>query len=327
VILPISGKPIAVIPSIGAHLMNTCWVDDIRTWSSPDYDDDGIGLLSSTLQEVVPTGGKIGLADGLESYVRMPLASLRSLEARLRDREIVSDNAITRRLRLIKSEAEIAKIAEAAKIGNRSFDRVAEFAETGTPLAQVFRDFQRVCLEEGADWVPYLAGAAGRGGYGDVISPANDQPLKIGDVMMLDTGLVWDGYFCDFDRNFSVGAPSSEVLSAHNQLIDATSAAFEIAKPGNLISDLFAAMQSVADPECNAGEAGRLGHGLGMQLTEWPSIISTDHTPLAPGMVLTLEPSVSLGNGRLMVHEENIVIREDEPTFLSVPDTRKMRVI
>ena len=42
VIVPVEGKPIAVIPSIGAALMHTTWIDDIRTWRAPDYVDDGI---------------------------------------------------------------------------------------------------------------------------------------------------------------------------------------------------------------------------------------------------------------------------------------------
>ena len=74
-------------------------------------------------------------------------------------------------------------------------------------------------------------------------------------------------------------------------------------------------------------EAGRLGHGLGMQLTEWPSIIPQDQTPLAPGMVLTLEPSVTLPSGKIMVHEENIVIRGGGAEFLSAVQDPNIRVI
>ena len=327
VVLPARGKPIAVIPSIGTHLMGQSWIDDIRTWPAPDYEDDGVSLLAGTLREVVPQIGKVGLADQLESHARLPLASLRNLETRLDGRAIVGDAAITRRLRLVKSKREIAKITEAVRIGTEAFDRVPEVACAGTPLSRVFRDFQRLCLEEGADWVPYLAGAADQGGYGDVISPATDAPLLQGDVLMLDTGLVWDGYFCDFDRNFSLGPPSAEVASAHARLIDATEAAFEIAKPGARICDLFHAMHAIADPDASASDAGRLGHGLGMQLTEWPSIIAADRTELVPGMVLTLEPSVALAPGRLMVHEENIVIRETGAEYLTEPQSRSIRVI
>ena len=53
VILPISGKPIAVIPSIGETSMRETWVEDIRTWSSPNPVDEGISLISNTLKEVL----------------------------------------------------------------------------------------------------------------------------------------------------------------------------------------------------------------------------------------------------------------------------------
>jgi len=95
---------------------------------------------------------------------------------------------------------------------------------------------------------------------------------------MLDTGLVWDGYFCDFDRNFALGTPFSEVAAAHDCLMQATQAGFDAARPGATMADLFHAMNDVVNPGKTGSDAGRLGHGLGMQLTEWPSIIPADHT-------------------------------------------------
>jgi Xaa-Pro aminopeptidase len=327
VIVPALGKPIAIIPSIGAHLMGQTWLDDIRTWQAPDYTDDGVSLLAGTLRDVTPDGTQIGLADQMESHARMPRADLKALEKSLGNRTITGDAAITRTLRQIKSEAEIEKIRCAAGIANRAFERVGEIAGLSTPLSKVFREFQALCLHEGADWVPYLAGAAAQGGYGDVISPATDKPLDAGDVLMLDTGLVWDGYFCDFDRNFSVGTPSQAAQTSHAKLIEATQSAFDIAKPGALISDLFHAMNTVTNPAGAVMEAGRLGHGLGMQLTEWPSIIAADHTVLRAGMVLTLEPSIEVSAGRIMVHEENIVIRETGAEYISQPQLRDIRTI
>ncbi|MEL7117589.1 MAG: M24 family metallopeptidase, partial [Pseudomonadota bacterium] len=231
---------------------------------------------------------------------------------------------ITRDLRMIKSVAELGKITQAVEIAGRAFARVGEVAAPGRALSDVFRRFQMLCLDEGADWVPYLAGAAGPDGYADVISPATDAPLAEGDVLMLDTGLVWDGYFCDYDRNFGIGSVGPEIRSAHAMLIEATEAAREIATPSVTMAELYRAMDRIL----NLGpEAGRLGHGLGMQLTEWPSILPFDHTPAAPGMVLTLEPYVATRDGHILVHEENIVIEEGGARYLSTPAAREIRLL
>ncbi|WP_299280970.1 Xaa-Pro peptidase family protein [uncultured Tateyamaria sp.] len=327
VIVPAQGQPIAVIPSIGAPLMAQSWLRDIRTWRSPDYSDDGVSLVADTIAEVVPKGGRIGVPSGPETHMRLPLESWAAIRAKLPDHSFGDDAQITKQIRMVKSTAEIAKIEAACAIGNAAFARVPEIAQAGVPLAQIFRAFQMLCLEEGADWVSYLAGGAGPGGYGDIIAPATDAPLRAGDVLMLDTGVVRDGYFCDFDRNWSIGPPASETQDAYARLLDASDAAFEMARPGATAADLFHAMDSVLTGGAGGSDAGRYGHGLGMQLTEWPSLIPQDQTVLEAGMVLTLEPGIEITLGRTLVHEENIVITETGARYLSTPALRDIPVI
>ncbi|MEC8564579.1 MAG: M24 family metallopeptidase, partial [Pseudomonadota bacterium] len=75
------------------------------------------------------------------------------------------------------------------------------------------------------------------------------------------------------------------------------------------------------------GEVGRLGHGLGMQLTEWPSHAPFDNTVLRENMVITLEPSLGYGDGMIMVHEENIVVGDGPPRLLSARAPRDLPII
>lgn len=317
VIIPAQGDPIAVIPAIGADLMSKTWISDIRTWDAPTPGDDGISLLTETLANLVPETGAIGLPMGLETHLRMPLADYLQLTQNLAPRRFVDATNTVQRTREIKSEAEIGKIRAACAVADRSFARISDYAAEGRTHAEVFRDFQRTLLDEGADWVSYTAGGAGQGGYGDVISPAQDVPLAAGDILMLDTGAVLDGYFCDFDRNFAIKRADDAAKRAYDQLYAATDHVLATLRPSHRASDVHAMFVDSLSMQGATPGGGRLGHGLGITLTEWPSFTPHDHTELRAGMVLTLEPGVEIAPGLFQVHEENIVLREDGPELLS----------
>jgi len=319
-VIPKTGDPIAVIPSIGADLMHRTWIRDIRCWASPAPDDEGVSLLLDAL-----TGcARIGVPMGQESSLRMPLGDFEKLRRGL-NAEIVDATPLIKSLRMIKSEAEVAKIKDICQIGSAAFARAGALFRPGQPLNEAFRAFKIALLEEGAEDVPYLVGGAGPGGYGDVISPADHTPLCEGDILMLDTGATLDGYFCDFDRNFAIGRTDETAGAAYRNLWAATEAGLLAARPGVSCANLFEAMAAEL-PE--AGSAvGRFGHGLGMQLTEWPSIAANDPTVLKPGMVMTLEPSFEFAPGKMMVHEENILITEGAPVLLTSRAAPELPVI
>ncbi|MEL6962541.1 MAG: M24 family metallopeptidase, partial [Pseudomonadota bacterium] len=209
-----------------------------------------------------------------------------------------------------------------------AFSRVPELVAEGQPLEETFRAFRSAALTLGCDDVPYLVGGADFGGYHDVISPPSRRPLQAGDVLMMDTGCTWDGYFCDFDRNWAISRATDPARRAYDVLWRATEAGLAAARPGNTCCGLFNAMKAViTEIDDSGGDVGRLGHGLGMQLTEQPSLAPFDRTVLKENMVLTLEPSLSYGDGLMMVHEENIVVREGGAELLTRRAASELPVI
>jgi len=315
VVVPARGMPEAVIPTIGVPLMERGFIGRVHSWPSPAAPDDGISLLADVIRSMAGTTPRLGMLMGRETKLMMPLRDLIRLEEAIGSPERIDATEIFRASRMVKSDAEIAKIRHACGMASKVFDQLPSWASAGMPLAEVFRGFKIRALEAGLDDVSYLVGAAGQGGYGDIISPPGHAPLRSGDVLMLDTGCCWDGYFCDFDRNFAVGKVSAEAADAHALLWQATEDALTRIRVGMTSAELFAIM---ADRLGTDGDGvGRFGHGLGLQLTEPPSHISWDETVLTENMVLTLEPSLEISGGRMLVHEANIVLRRDGAELLT----------
>ena len=328
-LVPARGKPIAVIPEIGASAMAKTWLDDIRTWQSPCPDDDGITLLAETIGQLPRRFGRIGMTLGAESVVRMPPNDLTRLRRKLRAHDIVDVADIIQRRRMVKSAREIDKIRHICQLASASFEALPEFAAAGMREVDICREMRIDLTRRGADSIPYLVAASGPGGYDNIIMGPTERRIEDGDLLIIDTGATWDGYFCDFDRNFSFGRASDDTRRAFDVVWRATEAGFAAACAGATTTDVWRAMNAVLVEGGSLGnEVGRLGHGLGMQLTERPSNTACDHTELRPGMVLTLEPGMTFAPGKQMVHEENIVIREDGAEWLSwraAPELTELR--
>ncbi|MGR3984070.1 MAG: Xaa-Pro peptidase family protein [Gammaproteobacteria bacterium] len=317
-LLPADGMPIAVIPEIGHAGMANTWVEDIRTWPSPRPEDDGVSLLSDCIARLPRRFGRLGMMLGAESMLRMPAADFAALREKLRGIEIADAARLIQDMRMLKSEREIGKMRHICGIAAQSFDALPGFARAGMSEIEICRRMRIDLLERGADTSPYLIAASGRGGYDNIVMGPGERRLEHGDLLIIDTGSTWDGYFCDFDRNFAFGEADAAARAAYDCAWRATEAGLRAARAGATTSDLWRAMNRVLGEGGSLGNAvGRLGHGLGMQLTERPSNTADDATPLRPGMVVTLEPGMEFAPGRHMVHEENIVITEDRAELLS----------
>lgn len=317
VVVPAEGKPIAIVPEIGASGMAQTWVDDVRSWPAPQPEDDGISLVAEVLNSLPSRHGRVGAMLGIESYLRMPMNNYLTLTS-LVNKEFVDASLAVHELRQVKSQAEIDKIREICRITNLGFDNIRDYARVGMTEREICKQFRIDMLQAGADECPYIIAGSGPDGYDSIIMGPTDRQIEAGDVLIIDTGAARDGYFSDFDRNWAFGYASEQTKAAYRAVYEATTKGFEAARPGATTSDLYYAMWRVLEANGALGnDVGRLGHGLGIQLTERPSNTATDNTVLRPGMVMTLEPGMVYAPGKSMIHEENIVITEDGAEWLS----------
>ena len=327
VIVPLSGGPIAVIPEVGASVMARTWVKDIRAWPAPRPDDDGTTLLAAAVSDVPRRFGRIGAELGREMSLRMPVTQFLELRS-LASSELADGSPCLWEIRMVKTEAEIERIRRICRIAGDAYMALPGRVHIGDTERDACRRLQTDLVERGAEATPYLAGVSGPGGVPQIISAPGDRRLEEGDLLFIDTGSTCDGYFCDFDRNYAAGDVPDAAKLAHQVVWDATEAGIKAARPGVTAEDLWRSMAAALSAGGTfRNSVGRLGHGLGLQLTEPPSNMPGDRTVLRIGMVLTIEPGMEYAPGRMIVHEEDIVITSEGCELLTRRAPRELWTI
>ena len=326
-VVPLFGNPIAIIPEIGEKLFKKTFVKDIHTWPSPNLKGDDISPLKSLLESLPSRFGAIGAELGKEMSIRMPAIDFNLLKDNFKF-DIVDGASLIWALRTIKTVNEIKKIEKVAQIVSEVFCVLPTFISASDSERDVAKKVTKEILKGGVDSIPYLPVISGRGGVSQIIGNPTDKLISLGDFLFIDTGSTFDGYFCDFDRNFAIGTASDELKRTNEILWHATEEGIKNLVPGAKTQDVWKKInKKIEDFGFLVRGEGRYGHGVGLQLTEPPSISSFDNSVIQENMVLTIEPSIEYKPGKIIVHEENVFVSKDGPILLTKRAPRELPII
>ncbi|MCZ4093683.1 M24 family metallopeptidase [Sinorhizobium psoraleae] len=326
-LVPAVGAPIAIVPALREGSMRDTWITDIRSWPSPCPEDDGTTSVVAALTELPRRFGRVAAEFGLEMRIGLPILQLNEIVKRLSGVELVDGSALLWALRMIKSDAEVAKIQRATDIAGAVFVQVPNFVHIGDSESTIHHRFRVRLLEEGASEAS-LTCRAGQGGPSYIAEGARNRQISDGDLLFIDAGAAYGDYVCDYNRNYQVGKASDALLFAHERIWDANEVGLRAAVPGVTAGHVFEEMAKVLSSG-HRGELnknGRMGHGLGLQV-EPPSIKVGDNTLLKPGMVLCIEPALEYEPGKLIIHEETVVITDDGARLLTPARPKQLQQI
>ncbi len=150
--------------------------------------------------------------------------------------------------------------------------------------------------------------------------PSSKRVVKTGDVVGLDFGVIFDGFFGDSAVTVPIGEIPAEVQNLLTVTERALYNAIEAAVPGNYISDVSAAVQKTADEHHFGIVREFCGHGIGRALHEDPPVLnyvqSGKGPKVKPGLVIAIEPMINLGTEKVRVLEDGwtVVTMDGRPS-------------
>jgi Xaa-Pro aminopeptidase len=211
-------------------------------------------------------------------------------------------------IRTIKSEEEIAAIRRSSEILQEAMVRVMSEMKAGMTERQVRSRFAEVAEELGAESVPFCLVQSGPNGARPHLETTN-RVLQEGDMVVLDAGCTYGGYFSDVTRTVCLGRPAARQSELFEAVLDAQRAAIGSVKPGIEAQELDRAARGLLRRRgWDRYFIHRTGHGLGLEVHEPPYIKEGSQTKLIKGMVFTIEPGVYIPGEYGIRLEDNIVV-------------------
>jgi Xaa-Pro aminopeptidase len=255
--------------------------------------------------------------------------------------DIVDVSPLIRQLRMIKSDYEIGKLREAAAMSDTMFAKVPEFLEPGISEVTFAGRLESYYRSLGHQGGVRLRGFNQEVFYGHVMSGANlaipsffdsatggsglnpsfpqgagNKLLGPNEPIMVDYVAVHDGYMADQTRIFVLGKLPQRLLEAFEAALRIEQYLRENAIPDARCGELFAATQNLAreagfaEHYMGYGEKVRfVGHGIGIELDEWPVLAEGINTRLEEGMILAIEPKFLFPDLGAVGLENTFVVR------------------
>jgi Xaa-Pro dipeptidase len=248
------------------------------------------------------------------------------LQEMIRSGQLLDVAGEIRRLRRTKNAAELENMRQAAAITDRVTASVIRRIKVGQSELEVADMLASAIMAEGATLSFESSVQFGPNSSLPHHKPA-DRRLAAGDLVLLDFGASYDRYRADTTRMAVAGEPDEKQLEIHRTVLRAHDAAIAAAKAGVTAGDVDAAARDVIE-RSGMGEHffHRVGHGLGLEAHEDPSLESGSPVELEAGMVATIEPGIYIpGWGGVRI-EDDIVVEAGGCRVLTQAD-RSLHVI
>ena len=214
-------------------------------------------------------------------------------------------------LRIIKTPEEIQKITDAQAITEAAFDHILPFIKEGVTEKELALEIEFFMRSHGAENVAFdLIVVAGKNGSLCHGVPGNTKVQK-GDFITMDTGALLDGYHSDMTRTVALGNVSAEQKKVYDTVLQAQLAALDAIRPGVPCWTIDKVARDIIEKDYPGRFGHSLGHGVGVEIHEWPRFAKGSETITEPGMVVTVEPGIYLAGQFGVRIEDMIVVTEN----------------
>ncbi|WP_456368165.1 Xaa-Pro dipeptidase PepQ [Thermococcus sp.] len=242
---------------------------------------------------------------------RTSFSTIQTLKEKANVEDFTAVDDVIRELRIIKTKEELEVIERACRIADQAMMVALEEVSEGRREREIAAKMEYAMKMNGAEKPAFDTIVAS--GWRSALphGVASDKRIKKGDLVVIDEGAVYRHYHSDMTRTIVVGSPNEKQREIYEIVLEAQRKGVEEARPGITAKELDTMVRDVI-AEYGYGDyfIHSTGHGVGLEIHEWPRVSQQDETVLKPGMVITVEPGIYIPKFGGVRIEDTIVITE-----------------
>ena len=316
VILPKDGEPTLItMPFEVAQVEQTSFIADIRTTGSlMGHAEFIIGIL----KELGLSKARIGAELGREQYLGISWMGFQEVMQGLPEASFIDAADIILQVRNVKSPQEIEYCRRAATISAAAQKKTFTEVRAGMTENQAAQLLRQNLIAGGAEKISLLCVVSGANEKGIVLLPT-DRVIEKGETLGFDVGVSYRGYWSDLARTASVGKPSAELSEFYGWMMRLRHDCNMQLRAGNKPADVIAVVDKyLSESGLKTMGVGRVGHGVGIETTEYPSLAAFEDVTFEVGNVFACNPNFSNHLGFINA-EDNWAVTTGDPDLLSAP--------
>ncbi len=210
-------------------------------------------------------------------------------------------------IRKVKTEEQLENIIKAQRISEKAFEHILSFISTDKTEKEIALELDCFMLKNGAEALSFETIAVSGKNSSMPHGVPTDKKIENGDFITMDYGAVVNFYHSDMTRTVAVGEVSEKQIDVYNTVLKAQNAALDEIMPGKLCKDIDSVARNIIKSKGYGDFFGHgLGHGVGVEIHEKPTLNPSSDEVLEPGHILTVEPGIYLP-GEFGVRIEDMV--------------------
>jgi Xaa-Pro aminopeptidase len=237
------------------------------------------------------------------------------------EKKLAVDNGIVQELRKVKDEKEVKLLRKAAELTSLGMKVAYETVKAGLKEYEAAAEIEYAMRKKGSGGTAFetivASGACSAFPHGG----CSNRVIRDGDLVVVDIGAAYKWYCSDMTRTLTAGKASEKQKRLYGIVRRAQDRAFEALKPGVKARDVdAAARQTIADAGYSEYFVHGLGHGVGLEVHEPPTLSPDSEDVLAAGNMVTVEPGVYLvGYGGIRIEDTVLVGRDGTEKLTNGP--------